>query len=91
MWARGTWPFPTNDAHAIDARGRQHSRSNPAAARACLFFTAKIYDFLGSLFWVLESKRMDRSREKQDKVPMLAAPYERKELAGVDTDTRYVD
>lgn len=45
-------------------------------------------DFISSLFWVLESKRLDRSHEKQDKVPLLIAPIEKKDIIGLDTDTK---
>jgi hypothetical protein len=47
-----------------------------------------VKDFISSLFWVLESKRLDRTHEKQDKVPLLIAPFEKKDLIGLDTDTR---
>ncbi|KFM64885.1 hypothetical protein X975_24307, partial [Stegodyphus mimosarum] len=47
-----------------------------------------INEFIHSLFWVLESKRLDRSFEKQDKIPLLTAPFEKKNFVGIDTDTR---
>lgn len=47
-----------------------------------------VENLISSLFWVLESKRLDRSFEKLDKVPLLVAPFENKTLVGVDTDTR---
>lgn len=50
-----------------------------------------ISEFIDSLFWVLESKRLDRSQERLDKLPMLATPFEKKDLVGVDTDSRWVD
>lgn len=49
---------------------------------------SQITDFLSSLFWVLESKRLERSREKIDKVSLLLAPFERKDFVGLDLDTR---
>lgn len=49
-----------------------------------------VKEFLNSLFWILESKRLDRSFEKQDKIPLLTAPFEKKNFVGIDTDTRYV-
>lgn len=47
-----------------------------------------VKEFLNSLFWILESKRLDRSFEKQDKIPLLTAPFEKKNFVGIDTDTR---
>ncbi|XP_054709231.1 LOW QUALITY PROTEIN: trafficking protein particle complex subunit 9-like [Uloborus diversus] len=47
-----------------------------------------IKEFASSLFWVLESKRLDRSFEKQDKISLLTAPFEKKSFVGIDTDTR---
>lgn len=49
-----------------------------------------VKEFLNTLFWILESKRLDRSFEKQDKIPLLTAPFEKKNFVGIDTDTRYV-
>ena len=47
-----------------------------------------VKEFISSLFWVLESKRLDRTHEKQDRVPLLIAPFEKKDLIGLDTDSR---
>lgn len=47
-----------------------------------------VKEFINSLFWILESKRLDRSFEKQDKIPLLTAPFEKKNFVGIDTDTR---
>lgn len=41
-----------------------------------------------NLFIILESKRVDRSREKLDRVPMLAAPFEKKDFIGLDMESR---
>jgi hypothetical protein len=54
----------------------------------CDQIESNVKDFISSLFWVLESKRLDRTHEKQDKVPLLIAPFEKKDLIGLDTDTR---
>lgn len=45
-------------------------------------------DLVASLFFVLESKRLDKSYEKLDKVPLLLAPFENKSLVGLDTDSK---
>ncbi|XP_022104495.1 trafficking protein particle complex subunit 9-like isoform X2 [Acanthaster planci] len=47
-----------------------------------------VKDFLSSLFWVLESKRLDRKNDKSDRLPLLMAPFERKDMVGIDTETR---
>ena len=49
-----------------------------------------IKDLVASLFWVLESKRLDRSHEKvsSSKINLLMAPFESKTLVGVDTKKR---
>lgn len=47
-----------------------------------------ITEFLNSLFWVLESKRLERSREKVEKVSLLSAPFEKKDFVGLDMDSR---
>lgn len=49
-----------------------------------------IRDLISSLFWVLESKRLDRSHEKvsSSKINLLMAPFEGKTLVGVDTKKR---
>lgn len=41
-----------------------------------------------NVFIILESKRVDRSREKLDRVPMLAAPFEKKDFIGLDMESR---
>lgn len=47
-----------------------------------------MHDFLSSLFWVLESKRQERSREKIDKVSLLLAPFEKKDFVGLDLESK---
>lgn len=54
----------------------------------CTRIENNVKDFISSIFWVLESKRLDRAHEKQDKVPLLIAPFEKKDLIGLDTDSR---
>jgi len=51
-----------------------------------------IVDFLLSLFWVLESKRLDRSCEHVDNLTLLTAPFEhRKNSSITDTDGRLLN
>lgn len=47
-----------------------------------------IKEFVSSLFWVLEHKRLERSREKLDKVTLLLAPFEKKDIIGLDLESR---
>jgi hypothetical protein len=49
---------------------------------------ADIREFISSLFWVLEHKRLERSREKLDRVALLLAPFERKDFVGLDLESR---
>ena len=54
----------------------------------CADLEEKLQDFVSSLFWVLESKRLDRSHERLDRLPLIIAPFERKDGGGADTDSR---
>ena len=49
----------------------------------------RVLEFLMSLFWVLESKRLDRSCEHVDNLTLLTAPFEhRKDSSITDLDGR---
>ncbi|KAK6167354.1 hypothetical protein SNE40_021403 [Patella caerulea] len=48
----------------------------------------RLREFITSLFYVLEGKRLDRSFERADRLQLLCAPFEKKDFVGVDTDTR---
>ncbi|XP_026681214.1 protein brunelleschi [Diaphorina citri] len=50
--------------------------------------TKHMNELLSSVFWILESKLQERSREKGDKIPMLLAPFEKKDFVGLDMDSR---
>lgn len=54
----------------------------------CADLESQIVEFLHALFWILESKRLERSREKVDRVPLLQAPFEKKDMVGLDMDSR---
>lgn len=54
----------------------------------CTNLEVQISEFINSLFWILESKRLERSREKVEKVALLLAPFEKKDFVGLDMDTR---
>ena len=55
---------------------------------SCLELEAQILECLNCLFWVLESKRLERAREKIDKVALLQAPFEKKDFIGLDLESR---
>ncbi|XP_054742019.1 protein brunelleschi [Anastrepha obliqua] len=55
---------------------------------SCSDLESHIAEFIHSLFWVLESKRLDRSREKVEKVSLLLAPIEKRDFVGLDMDSR---
>lgn len=54
----------------------------------CVDIEEKIREFVASIFFVLEGKRLDRSFEKMDKMQLLCAPFEKKDYVGLDTDTK---
>lgn len=54
----------------------------------CLDLESQLYEFINSLFWVLESKRLERSREKLERVSLLYAPFEKKDFVGLDMESR---
>ena len=55
----------------------------------CSDLEDRIQEFLNSLFWVLESKRLDRSHERLDHLYLLTAPFERKDSSSGDSDSRF--
>lgn len=54
----------------------------------CADLEGQISEFINSLFWVLESKRLERSREKLERVSLLLAPFEKKDFVGLDMESR---
>lgn len=55
---------------------------------SCADLETHISEFINSLFWVLESKRLERSREKLERVSLLLAPFEKKDFVGLDMESR---
>lgn len=55
---------------------------------ACADLENHLSEFINSLFWVLESKRLIRSREKLERVSLLYAPFEKKDFVGLDMESR---
>ncbi|KAF7271855.1 hypothetical protein GWI33_015332 [Rhynchophorus ferrugineus] len=54
----------------------------------CADLEQQITEFISALFWVLESKRLERSREKLERVSLLYAPFEKKDFVGLDMESR---
>lgn len=54
----------------------------------CIDLESQLTEFINSLFWVLESKRLERSREKLERVSLLLAPFEKKDFVGLDMESR---
>lgn len=59
-----------------------------AENQACSNLETRITEFIHSLFWILESKRLERTKEKFDKVSLLLAPFEKKDFVGLDMESR---
>lgn len=55
---------------------------------SCPDLEVQMSECFNSLFWILESKRLERSREKIDKVSLLQAPFEKKDFIGLDLESR---
>ncbi|XP_064597558.1 trafficking protein particle complex subunit 9-like [Liolophura sinensis] len=83
----------------VSKSGRPHSNSLTKDSRGaevvfypstkrCADLEERLQEFAASLFFVLESKRLDRSFERSDKMQLLCTPFEKKDYVGVDTDTR---
>lgn len=54
----------------------------------CPSLESRITDFVSAIFWILESKRLERTKEKFDKVTLLLAPFEKKDFVGLDMESR---
>ncbi|XP_037823203.1 protein brunelleschi [Lucilia sericata] len=54
----------------------------------CTDLEAHMADFVNALLWVLESRRLERSREKVEKCSLLTAPFEKRDFVGLDMDSR---
>ena len=59
-----------------------------AGVESCDDLDAQLQEFVASLFWVLEAKRVDKSAERSDKLSLLCAPFERKDFVGLDMESR---
>lgn len=54
----------------------------------CHDLEANMIEFISGLFWILESKRLEKVREKIDKIALLTAPFEIKDFVGLDLESR---
>ena len=92
-------PVDKNSKNVIESSRTyvQNSVTSEGAGSEVLFYPSiddcddleeKVREFLTSLFFVLDGKRLDRSFEKVDKMQFLHAPFEKKDLVGIDMDTK---
>lgn len=80
-----------NDKLDSIREARQDSRSGVIvypSTEHCSQLDDHLKEFACSVFWVLESKRLDRSYEKSEKLPLLLAPFERLEGVTIDHEGR---
>ncbi|XP_052097237.1 trafficking protein particle complex subunit 9-like [Mytilus californianus] len=79
--------------------GRPHSNSltKESTGAEVVFFPCidecpdleeKLKEFVSSIFFVLDGKRLDRSFERADRMQLICAPFEKKDYVGLDTDTK---
>lgn len=54
----------------------------------CADFENQLIEYINSLFWILESKRLERSREKLERASLILAPFEKKDFVGLDMESR---
>ncbi|KAM8715640.1 hypothetical protein ACLKA7_002655 [Drosophila subpalustris] len=88
---------PSTNARNKDGR-LQDEYTTPSNFKSQAFFyreqdnfidlETRVSDFLNALFWVLESRRLERSREKAEKVSLLLAPFEKRDFVGLDMESR---
>ena len=69
--------------HSHKTRLLQYQDNNYQSSLA-----ADLEDFISSLFWILESKRVEATRDNSDRLPLLCAPFERKDFVGLDMESR---
>ncbi|XP_058124647.1 protein brunelleschi [Anopheles ziemanni] len=55
---------------------------------SCSNLETKISEFITSIYYILELKRMEKTREKLEKAPLLLAPFEKKDFVGLDLESR---
>ncbi|XP_061177243.1 trafficking protein particle complex subunit 9-like isoform X2 [Saccostrea echinata] len=90
-------PISTPPGTPVFRRPHSNSFTKESTGAEVLFFPSildsqdleeKLKEFIVSLFFVLEGKRLDRSFERHDRIQLLCAPFERKDYIGLDTDTK---
>ncbi|KAL3887830.1 hypothetical protein ACJMK2_000223 [Sinanodonta woodiana] len=86
-----------NETKETVIRPHSNSFSKESTGSEVIFFPAisksadmdeKLKEFITSIFFVLDGKRLDRSFERADKMQLLCAPFEKKDYIGVDTDAK---
>ncbi|XP_062576163.1 trafficking protein particle complex subunit 9-like [Saccostrea cucullata] len=90
-------PISTPPGTPVFRRPHSNSFTKDSTGAEVIFFPSildsqdleeKLKEFVVSLFFVLEGKRLDRSFERHDRIQLLCAPFERKDYIGLDTDTK---
>ncbi|XP_034178106.2 trafficking protein particle complex subunit brun [Osmia lignaria lignaria] len=85
-------PLESSNAHEPPASFSTPSNFKTRAVfyvdETCPDLEIHVMECLNSLFWILESKRLERSREKIDRVSLLLAPFEKKDFIGLDLESR---
>lgn len=87
------------EEHIQLERGRPHSNSLTKGSKGsevvfypnlehCADLEERLKEFVTSLFYVLEGKRLERTFERSDRMVLLYAPFEKKDYIGVDTETK---
>lgn len=87
---------PKTAKNAINSNGSTNSLRDAPGSEVvfypsvdnCQGLEENVKEFVTSLFFVLEGKRLDRCFERGDKLHLLCAPFEKKDFVGVDTDTK---
>lgn len=74
--------FPPIDRDSSSASNTNEYVRYESDDQCCEQIESRVREFITGLFWVLESKRLDRAREKMEKVPLLMAPFEKKDMIG---------
>ncbi|XP_072944663.1 protein brunelleschi isoform X1 [Epargyreus clarus] len=90
--------FPRSSSSAASYAVQEENFTTPSNFKTTAMFYGEndpvpdleqhVADLINSLFWVVESKRLERSREKLEKVSLLLAPFEKKDFVGLDMESR---
>lgn len=88
--------FPSNSSASIPIQEENFTTPSNFKTHAMFYgendpvpdLEQNVSDLINALFWVVESKRLERSREKLEKVSLILAPFEKKDFVGLDMESR---